>query len=115
MRRLIRHLLLTICAVSLVAAGTISFSAAAASAGAPCAHEHQAGSHAPPSSSHHDHHGASCIACCLGACTVIPGLSPRVSVSRVLFSGTPIAYWETAPTLSSRVIAPDLGPPRSRS
>ena len=115
MLQLVRKILLMVCALALVAAGTISFSAAAASAGAPCAHEHAAGTeshHSGVPSSHHDHHGAACLACCLGACTALPGLPPRVTIAPALFAATPIAYWEAAETLASRSIAPGHGPPR---
>jgi hypothetical protein len=115
MLQLARKILLMICALTFVAAGTISFSAAAASAVAPCVHEHATGTHSHhsgASSSHHDHHGAACLACCLGACTALPGLPPRVTIASALFAATPIAYWEAAETLASRSIAPDLGPPR---
>lgn len=117
MPQLMRKCLLLLCALTLVAAGTISFSAAAASADALCVHEHQTGTHTHQSGgiSPHDHHGATCLACCLGACTAIPNLPPRVSVSPVRFAVTPAAYWEAAITLSGRSIAPDLGPPRSQS
>jgi hypothetical protein len=45
MRQLVRKILLVICALAFVVAGAVSFSAAAASAGMPCAHDHQTGSH----------------------------------------------------------------------
>ncbi|MBN8873302.1 MAG: hypothetical protein J0H67_10735 [Rhodospirillales bacterium] len=115
MLQLVRKILLVICALAFVAAPTISFSPAAASAGAPCTHEPATGTeshHASAPSSHNDHHGAACLACCLGACTALPGLPPRVTVGSAAFTATPIAYWEGANTLASRSIAPDLGPPR---
>jgi hypothetical protein len=110
MRHLARHFFLILCVLALVSGGTISFAAAVAT---PCPQEHSDHSGSVPA--HHDHHGAGCLACCLGACTAIPDLPPRFSLSAAAFTAKPVRYWETALSLSDRTIAPDLGPPRTRS
>jgi hypothetical protein len=108
MRRLPRYLLLILCTLALVGGSTISFAASITSA--PCAHDHSHQTGGTPA--HHDHH-AGCLSCCLGACTAIPDLPPRVSLGAAVFSGMPVTYWETGVSLSDRSIPPDPGPPRT--
>jgi hypothetical protein len=96
---------------ALVGGSTISFAAAVTAA--PCAHEHS--DHPNNLPAHHDHHGAGCLACCLGACTAIPDLPPRLSLSAAVFAAKSVSYWETAISLSDRAIPPDLGPPRTEA
>ncbi len=108
MRRLMRHLFLVFCTLALVSGSTISFAASVTAA--PCAHEHSDHSGNVPS---HHHHDAGCLACCLGACTAIPGLPPRLSLSAAAFAAQPVRYWDTAISFSDRAIPPDLGPPRT--
>jgi len=107
---LIKRFLVILCVFAFVGGGTISF-AAATSASEPCAHEHADHSGALPH--HHDHHGAGCLACCLGACAAIPDLPPRTSLSAVKFVVATAVYWEAAISLSDRSIAPDPEPPRT--
>jgi hypothetical protein len=109
MRQLARRFFLILCTFALMSGSTISFAASVTDA--PCAHEHS--DHTGTVPSHHDHHGAGCLACCLGACTAIPDLPPRLSLGAAAFSAQPVSYWETAVSLSERTIAPDLGPPRT--
>lgn len=99
-----------LCVLAMVGGGTIRF-AAATTASAPCAHEDSDHRGAVPR--HHDHHGAGCLACCLGACAAIPGLPARVSTGVVPLAVTVAVYWEAAESLSGRSIAPDPGPPRT--
>jgi hypothetical protein len=111
MRKWARYFLLILCTLALVGGSTASF--AASFAAEPCAHEHgnkHAGDTVP-----HKHHGAGCLSCCPGACVAIPDLPPRDAADLVTFSTMSIAYWETDLSLPSRSIAPDLGPPRSKS
>jgi hypothetical protein len=108
MRQLARRFLLILCTLALVSGSTISFAASVAAA--PCLHEH---SHQTGTPAHHDLHGAGCLSCCLGACTAIPDLPPRFTISAAAFTATPVNYWETDDSLSGRSIAPDLGPPRT--
>jgi hypothetical protein len=110
MRPFARYFMLILCTLALVGGGTVSFAASVAAA-TPCAHEH---SHpADTSPQPHKHHGAGCLACCLGACSAIPDLPHRASVGEVPFAATPVSYWETSSSLSSRSIAPDPAPPRT--
>jgi hypothetical protein len=108
MRRRLKRFLAFLCVFALVSGGTISFAVAVAG---PCAHER--GAHAGTLHHDHDHHGAGCLACCLGACTVVPALPAPLSAGPVIFSVTAAAYWESAVALDSRSIAPDPGPPRT--
>jgi hypothetical protein len=110
MRRLMRRVLVLVCVFALVSGSTISFAAATA-ASTPCAHEDSDQRGAAPH--HHDHHGAGCLACCLGACAAISALPDPVSTGDALFAVTVATYWEVAESLSSRSIAPDPGPPRT--
>jgi hypothetical protein len=106
---LIKRFLAVLYVFALVGGGTISF-AAATSASKPCAHEHGDSAGTPHQ---HDHHGAGCLACCLGACVAIPDLPPRTSLSAVKFAVARASYWEATVSLSDRSIPPDLGPPRT--
>jgi hypothetical protein len=110
MRLMMRRVLAFWCVFALVGGGTISFAAATA-VSASCVHEDS--DHRGAAPHHHDHHGAGCLACCLGACAAIPALPARVSTGVAPFALTVAVYWEAAVSLSSRSIAPDPGPPRT--
>jgi hypothetical protein len=110
MRRLARRFLMILCMLALVGSSTISF-AASVTAIDPCAHEH--GEHGGAVPSHHDHHGAGCLACCLGACTATADLPPRPFITVAAFVATAVIWWEAGISLTGRSIAPDLGPPRT--
>jgi hypothetical protein len=105
-----RYFLILLCTLALVAGSTVSF-AASVSPAPSCAHEHGHADHPAPEPQ--KHHGAGCLSCCLGACVAIPDLPLRAEAA-VLFTALPVLYWETNLSLPSRVIAPDLGPPRSQ-
>jgi hypothetical protein len=108
---LLRRFFLILCVFALAGGSTISFAAAVTDG--PCAHEHS--DHTGNLPAHHDHHGAGCLACCLGACTAIPDLPPRLSLSAAAFTAQSVSYWEIAVSLSDRAIPPDLGPPRTEA
>jgi hypothetical protein len=108
MLQLARRFLLILCMLALLGGSTISFAASAAAATCADQHSHQTGTPA-----HHDHHGAGCLSCCLGACTAIPDLPPRLTIGAAAFTATPVSYWQTGVLLSGRSIAPDLGPPQT--
>ena len=105
-----RRFFLILCALALIGGSTISFAATVTAAG-PCAHEHSGQNGTAPA--HPDHHGAECLACCLGACAAMPGLPPRTSLTEAAFSAKTVTWWETGTALSGRSIAPDPGPPRT--
>ena len=109
MRHLARHVFLILCVLALMSGSAISFAASGTSA--PCAHDHS--DYAGGVSVLHDHYGTGCVACCSGACTAIPDLPPRLSLKAAVFPAQPVSYWATAASLGDRIIAPDLGPPRT--
>lgn len=106
--KMLRQFLLMVCVFAIMG-GTVGIAAAVTAA--PCAHEHS--DHAGNLPAHHDQHGAGCLACCLGACTPLPDVPPRPSLRGAVFSAKSVSYWETAESISDRVIQPDLGPPRT--
>ena len=109
MMRLVRRVFLVLCMLTVMSGSTISF--AASIRFAPCLHEHSDYVGGVPS--HDGHNDTGCVACCFGACTAIPDLPPRLSLSVAVFAAHSVNYWETAVSLSDRMIAPDLGPPRT--
>jgi hypothetical protein len=108
MRRLARYGLVILCVLALASSSTTSFAAATAD-GKPCTHDHGANGTSHP----HKHHGAGCLACCLGACLVIPDLPPRTFFAAVLFADTAVSYCESEALLDGRSIRPDPAPPRT--
>ena len=108
MRLLMRQLLALVCVFALVGGSRISLASATTT---PCAHERS--SHQGETPHPHDHYGAGCLACCLGACVVIPDLAPSVSTGIAPSAVTVATYWEVAASRPGRSIAPDPGPPRT--
>jgi hypothetical protein len=115
MRHLARPLLVILCALALAGSSTTGVAVAT-----PCVHEHNAPGytvdHAQSDGvapANHNHHGAGCLACCLGACAAMAGLPPRRIIASPAFAGMAVTWWETGVLLSGRSIAPDPGPPRT--
>lgn len=99
-----------LCMLALVGGSAISLAASVASSSL-CAHEH--GHHGGTVPAHHDHQGAGCLACCLGACSAVAGLPPLTFINAAAVAVTAVTWWEAGVSLSGRAVAPDLAPPRT--
>jgi hypothetical protein len=108
MRRFARRFVMILCTLALMSGG---MAAPVPAFDATDHAQHHGG--AVPLHCHNEHHGAACLTCCLGACTVVADLPSRLMPDVAAFSVAAVTYWETDVSLSDRSIAPDHDPPRT--